>query len=166
MKKIMYLSIIATACIASNTTFAGAAQFDNEKMHCAIFKNGKLAKQQTCVADGYEHAGAGYGGGAGWDFRKIAGYGKISVDTGVKFAENQTNADGSSVVEEEWLNLNGKPAVQRHRIAKSYQILTPTQEKNYYDNGLKDKNGKDIKVYSCLYQKANPNFEFCFDQQF
>lgn len=165
MKKIMYLSIIATACIASNTTFADAAQFDNKKTHCAIFKNGKLAKQQTCVVDGYVQSGA-YVSSEGWDFSKIAGYGIISVDKGVNFAENQTNADGSLVVEKEWLDLNGKPAVQRHRIAKSYQILTPAQEKNYDDNGLKDKNGKDIKVYSCLYQKANPNFEFCFDGYF
>lgn len=166
MKNFVFLSIFATACIATNTAFAGAAQYENEKMHCAIFKNGKLAKQQNCVADGFEHAGAGYGGGAGWNFKNIPGYGKISVETGYQLSETQTNPDGSSVVEKEWLLLNKKPAVQRHRIAKSYLPLTSSQEKLYYDGKLKNSKGKDVQLYSCLYQKSNPNFEFCFNRDF
>lgn len=169
MKKHLYLPIIAAACIITSTAFAGAVQYDNEKMHCAIFKNNKLVKQQNCTADGYEHAGAAYGAGKGWTFKAIPGYGKISIDKGVQYAENQTDPEGYAVIEKQWLDLNEKLAVIRYRIAKSYQLLTPAQEKQYTDAGLSfltDKNGKEINVYSCVYQKANPTFEFCFNPYF
>lgn len=166
MKKHLYLPIIATACILTSNAFAGAAQFENEKMHCAIFKNNKLVKQQNCIADGYQHAGAAYGAGEGWTFKNIAGYGKISVDWGFQLSETKTDPDGSAAIEKQWLDLNEKPAVRRHRIAKSYQLLTTAQETLYEEGKLTDKYGKAINVYSCFYQKANPAFEFCFNQYF
>lgn len=166
MKKYLYLPIIATACIITSTAFAGAWEYNNEKMHCAIFKNGKLAKQQNCIADGYEHAGAVYGGGAGWEFKAIPGYGKISVDWGFQLSETKTDPDGGAAIEKQWLDLNEKPAVKRHRIAKSYKLLTTAQETLYEEGKLTDKHGKNINVYSCFYQKANPAFEFCFNQYF
>lgn len=166
MKTTFYaVATILSSVIATNA-FASAAQFENRKMHCAIFKNDKLVKQQKCIADGYEHAGAGYGGGQGWNFKNIPGIGKISIDSGVRFSENKTNPDGSSVIEKEWLDLNDKPAVQRYRTAKNFKPLTSAQEKLYYEGKLKDSKGKDIALYSCYFQKNKKDFEFCFNDRF
>lgn len=131
-----------------------AYQEDNIKMHCVIIKNGKVAHKQNCVADGYVHSAAGYGGGAGYEFRPIKGYGKIRVDSGIDY---QLDARGevieSSIVESH--AIDEKPAIIRYRTPKSFKLLTKAQEEKFANGSLK------FTPYTCFIPKKNAKFEFC-----
>ncbi len=144
-------ALLATGLLLSSLALAGAHEFQNAKFHCVILKNGKAVKQQNCTADGYEHAGAGYGGGHGYNFRPIQGYGDISIDAGVSFSDSKMDKDGSPMIEKEWANLNNKPAIMRWRTPKTFKIATPQQVEN--DNGT---------LYTCYIHKKNAKYEFCY----
>lgn len=132
-------------------------------MHCAIFKNDKLVKQQKCVADGYAHANM-YGGGSGYAFKSIQGYGKISVGIATEFLMDKNgnhlyDADGFNKQKSSSV-MNNKDAIVRYRMPKTLKLLTDTQEQQYYNGTLK------AQPYTCFIHKKKPTFEFCFSKPF
>lgn len=136
---------------------AGAADFEDVKMPCAVLKNGKVLKQQTCVADGFEHGNV-YGGGYGWRFN-VQGYGNIKLDDGVKFKTNakgepMTNKHNEVIEDKSWTTLNGKPANIRLRLPKSFALLNPAQEKQYYEGKISS------TPYTCWYYKSKVQARF------
>lgn len=143
--------LLTVGLLASSLSWAGAYEFENAKLHCVFLKNGKVIKQQNCTADGYEHAGAAYGGGQGYTFHLIKGYGKIRVDTGVSYSDTKMDKDGSPMVEEEWTDLNGKPARVSYRIPKTFKLATQKQIDN-----------NPNKLYTCYTPKKNAKYEFCY----
>lgn len=152
---VMLIAVMGVS--VSHTVLAGVAEYSDVKMPCAVLKNGKVLKQQTCVADGFEHAGAGYGGGYGWDF-SIKGYGKITLDSGVSF---KTDANGElvrdehdEIIEDEsWTTLNKKPADIRLRMPKTFAVLSEQQENQYYEGKLKE-------PYTCWYYTGKTSGKF------
>lgn len=166
MKKFKLIALIGTFALSIGTAHAGAYEHTNVKKHCVIIKNGKVVKQQTCTADGYEHAGAGYGGGFGWNFKPIKGYGAISIEGGVSLKQDSrgnpiTDREGNGIIDEEWLDLNGKPAINRYRFPKTFKAFTKADEQKWYNGTLKDAKGNEIDPYQCYYHKKNPKYEFC-----
>lgn len=166
MKSVKLLAFIGVSILSVGVAHAAAQEYINVKKHCVIIKNGKVVKQQACTADGYEHAAAGYGGGFGWDFKPIKGYGAISVEGGVSLKEDSrgnivTDHEGNSVIDKEWLDLNNKPAISRYRFPKTFKVFTTEDEQKWYNGTLKDAKGKEIDPYQCYYHKKNPQYEFC-----
>lgn len=160
MKATHALALLAFTLPVS--AIAGAHSEENIKMHCVILKDGKVVKQQSCVADGYVHAGAGYGGGTGYSFKSIKGYGAISVDLSASvLTDSQGNPledeNGDTKIESH-TTMNDKPAKQRYRMPKTFKLLTPTQEERYYNRELK------FEPYTCFIHTKAPKFEFCFSK--
>lgn len=164
MKKFIPLFALTTmSAIIPMLSHAGAYQEENIKMHCVILKNNKVVKQQNCVAEsGYVHAGAAYGGGSGYAFKAIKGYGKISVDTSVALVYDEydrpvTLADGSTKTESS-TTLNEKDTIIRYRTPKTFKLLTEQQLTQYDEGQLK------FEPYTCFVHTKNPIFEFCFSK--
>lgn len=149
--------------MASTQASAGAYQEENIKMHCAILKNGKPIKQLNCVADGFVHAGAMYGGGSGYEFKPIKGYGAIDVATGVNVVQD-ANGDpvwtdeGEVLFDEGYTLMNGKDAVMRYRMPKTFRLLSEKEEEQYLEGKLK------IQPYTCFGYVHLRAFEFCFSK--
>lgn len=159
--KFTHLFILSTSLLPL-IAFAGAYQEENIKMHCAILKNNKVIKQQRCTAEGYVHGGAAYGGGSGYSFGLISGYGKIQVDTSASVIYDKNNnpildKDGFAEMETS-TTMNNKNAIIRYRMPKTFQLLTQAQEKQYNSGSLK------IQPYTCFIHTQSPKFEFCFSK--
>lgn len=142
--------------------YASAYQEDNIKMHCAILKNGKVIKQQSCVADGYVYSSAASGSGSGYTFKSIRGYGVISVNAS---SEVVTDAKGEPIYNSDGTNklvssetMNDKSAIMRYRMPKTFKLLTKSEEERYLNGGLK------VEPYTCFIHKTQPKYEFCFSQ--
>lgn len=153
-KKSIKLAVLVLATLTFSNANASAHEEKNIKMHCAILKDGKVIKQQQCIADGYVHAGAMYGGGSGYTFKPIKGYGSISVDYSY---ETTTDKHGNTKTISKEL-INNKDAISRYRMPKTFKLLTPAEEKRYDNGELKE------KPYTCFIQKHKPKYEFCFSE--
>ena len=160
-KKSIKLAVLVLATLTFSNANASAHEEKNIKMHCAILKDGKVIKQQQCVADGYVHAGAMYGGGSGYTFKPIKGYGSISVDLSLDALKDKhgnliEKANGVQMVSKYF--INNKDAISRYRMPKTFKLLTPAEEKRYDNGELKE------KPYTCFIQKHKPKYEFCFSE--
>lgn len=144
-------ALLVAGLLVSSLTVAGVHEFKDAKFHCVFLKKGKVVKQQNCTADGYEHAGAGYGGGRGYTFHPIKGYGEIQIDSGVAFSNTKMDKDGSPMIEKEWNNLDGKPAIMRWRTPKTFKLATQKQIESNNDT-----------LYTCYLHKKNAKYEFCY----
>lgn len=159
-----FLLIAITVVSVNQASSAPYTEINNEKMNCAIFKNGKLQKQIKCTGDG-SHSGNLYQGGTLWTFKPIQGYGKISVDM---YYEGKTDSEGNILTDDNMValikkieySLNEKAANIQYRHPKTYKLLTPTQVKSFENGNL------NYTPYTCLYEKGKPQFEFCFDYGF
>lgn len=162
MKLLKAMVVASIGLGLGQMALAGASEYDNVKLPCAILKDGKVLKQQICLASGFEH-GNMYGGGYGWSF-SIQGYGKIRLDAGTTFKtdandELMVDKHGEAIEDESWTNLNGKPANIRLRMPKTFVLLNEAQENQYYEGEL------NIRPYTCWYfsQKTHMAFdEVCY----
>lgn len=141
----------------SQMALASASEYNNVKLPCAILKDGKVLKQQTCLASGFEHGNV-YGGGYGWRFN-IQGYGRITLDGGTRFktdANGELMADkhGEAIEDETWTMFNDKPANIRLRMPKTFAILSKQQENQYYEGKLK------TEPYTCWYYAGKTSAKF------
>lgn len=163
--KVYYPPIIAFGLLALTigNAHASATEENNIKMHCAIFKNDKLVKQQKCVADGYVFSNV-YNTGAGYTFKPIQNYGKLEVhiaNEAVVDANDNPIVDANGFMDiKTSYEMNGKDATIRYRMAKTFKLLTKAQKQQYENGTLK------TQPYTCLTYKKKPTFEFCFSKPF
>ena len=141
----------------SQLALASASEYDNVKLPCAVLKNGKVLKQQTCLASGFEHGNV-YGGGYGWSFN-IKGYGNIILDSGTVFktdANDELIVDehGETVEDKSWMTLNDEPASIRVRMSKTFKVPTKVQESQYYEDKL------NTQLYTCWYFNHKTQMKF------
>lgn len=79
----------------------------------------KIVHQQKCVVEGYEYGNV-YGGGYGYTFKPIKGYGKISVDSGTNALQDDkgeviVSKDGTVEWGETEFFIKDKDAFMRNR---------------------------------------------------
>lgn len=150
MKVLNAVSIMVVGVVFSQAALAGAIEYTDVKLPCAVLKNGKVLKQRTCIAQGFEH-GNGHGGGYGWIF-EMQGYGIVKLDGGTIFKTDTTK-------EKSWITLNGKNAKIRMRMPRTFAIFSQAQERQYQKRGI------EITPYTCWYytKKTNTKFdEVCY----
>ena len=143
------VAMTASASLLSTTAHAGASEFEDLALQCAVLVDGKVVVQEACVADGVEHGGAAYGGGLEISFDQVGMYRNIKVSEGCTMRGDQCVT---------YSYLNGKTAETQLRTPE-LKLLTPAQIRDYeraHELGF-----GSTKLYSCLFG-AGHDYEFCY----